>query len=126
MTDPRKEWNRAAQDLGRAAREAVYTMVGLGVLGFQKAQVARREVRGQLEHGCEGAERAGGEARTQVAKAFEDLDKTVSHLIERLDESLAPVSDRLPPQARVVVRQAQGVRDQVRRHVREYVRHHAA
>ncbi len=36
------------EDLPRSVRDAAYVLVGLGVLGFQRAQVARRELTRQL------------------------------------------------------------------------------
>lgn len=36
------------EDLPRSLRDAAYVLVGLGVLGFQRAQVARRELTRQL------------------------------------------------------------------------------
>lgn len=36
------------EDLPHSLRDAAYVLVGLGVLGFQRAQVARRELTRQL------------------------------------------------------------------------------
>ena len=38
-----------ADDLGRHAENAVYTAVGLGILGFQHLAVQRREIQRSLE-----------------------------------------------------------------------------
>lgn len=38
----------AVDDVPKSLREAAYVAVGLGVLGFQRAQVARRELVRQL------------------------------------------------------------------------------
>jgi hypothetical protein len=46
MTDVPAAVRDAVRD---AARDAVYIAVGLGVLGFQRAQVRRREVQHQVD-----------------------------------------------------------------------------
>lgn len=40
-----------ATDVRKLAQDAAYVTVGAGVLAFQRAQVARREVRSRLESG---------------------------------------------------------------------------
>ena len=42
-------WDIDAEDLTRRAEEALYTAVGLGILGFQHLQVRRRELARSLE-----------------------------------------------------------------------------
>lgn len=41
---PNVDFDKAAADLNNALKEAAYVAVGLGVLGFQKAQVQRVEL----------------------------------------------------------------------------------
>jgi hypothetical protein len=48
--------------LGRLARDTVYVVVGFGVLGFQRAQVRRREVQKRVEEVRSGVEDALGQA----------------------------------------------------------------
>lgn len=38
-----------ATDVRKLAQDAAYVTIGVGVLAFQRAQVARREVRGRVE-----------------------------------------------------------------------------
>ncbi|MGH9297593.1 MAG: hypothetical protein ACRDZP_06395 [Acidimicrobiales bacterium] len=110
MADIRQDLNRAAQDLTRVGKDAAYIVVGLGVVGLQKAQVRRRELLEQLSQ----VEGPVGDARTQLAKALSDLDKVFGELIERADATLEPVEQRLPAQAQAVVKQARDARDQLR------------
>jgi ferritin-like metal-binding protein YciE len=60
-------------ELTKTVKDAVYVTVGLGVLGFQQAQVRRREFRQQLE--------------TQISETGDQLQK----LAQRVESSLAPV-----------------------------------
>ncbi len=46
---PNVDFERAAADFNDAVKEAAYVAVGLGVLGFQRAQVQRVELMKQLE-----------------------------------------------------------------------------
>ena len=48
--------------LGRLGRDTVYVVVGFGVLGFQRAQVRRREVQKRVEEVRSGVEDALGQA----------------------------------------------------------------
>lgn len=48
ITFPQIDVNKAAADLNQAVKEGAYVAVGLGVLGFQKAQVRRVELTKQL------------------------------------------------------------------------------
>jgi hypothetical protein len=61
-------------------RDAVYTVVGFGVLGFQRLQVARRDVQRQVRAGVQAAVPAArGLARRVDAVADPVLDR-----VERL------------------------------------------
>jgi uncharacterized protein YgbK (DUF1537 family) len=132
------------EDLTKSAREAAYVAIGLGVLGFQKAQVRRREMAAQLACAGDGIqsrlaelvgtsdtlqqqfERIGqtlGDLPTDVARSLVDLDDTLESLITRLEAALEPVEDKMPPAARQAVRQARtqaaGLRQQVRQRLRD-------
>ena len=48
ITFPQIDVNKAAADFNQAVKEGAYVAVGLGVLGFQKAQVRRVELTKQL------------------------------------------------------------------------------
>jgi hypothetical protein len=48
--------------LGRLARDTAYVVVGFGVLGFQRAQVRRREVQKRVEEVRSGLEDVLGQA----------------------------------------------------------------
>lgn len=111
MTDIRKDFTRTAQDLTKVGKDAAYVAIGLGVLGFQKAQVRRRELLAQLER-QPGSPFA--DARKEVVKALKELDRNLSDVIERADATLEPIEQRLPAGAQTIVQQARVARDQLR------------
>jgi chromosome segregation ATPase len=98
--------NKAAADLNNALKEGAYIAVGLGVLGFQRAQLRRVELAKQLESQWQqlsklpaalsaqlesysrttGAQREA--ARGQVAGQLSELAKN-------LDEAFAPARERV-------------------------------
>lgn len=79
----------ANEELARMAKEVAYTAIGLGVMGFQKAQVRRHEV-------------------------LKTLDQSLGVLFERLDAGIEPVARSLPAPAQSVLKQAKATRDQLR------------
>lgn len=112
MPDIKNDFTKAAGDITKAAQDAAYVAIGLGVIGLQKAQVRRRELQTQFE-GLQGQVPIAT-LRKELAKAVKDLDTTFGQLIERMDASFEPVSERLPAGAQAVVQQAIQARDQLR------------
>jgi len=116
MTDIRHDLAKTAEDLTDLAKEAAYLAIGIGILGFHKAQVRRQD----LADAAVRARRAGdvegslAEARKQVAKRLQDFDATLGELIKALDSTLDPMWQRLPEPAQSAVQQARVTRDQVR------------
>ena len=121
----KNDLSRTAGDLGKVAQDAAYVAIGLGVIGFQRAQVRRRELISQLEGVQIQLGRAGKPAvgsvsdlRSELAKALKGLDKTVGGLLERWDATLEPVSERLPAGAQAALQQAKETREQLRGYLR--------
>jgi O-acetyl-ADP-ribose deacetylase (regulator of RNase III) len=119
MTDIRQDFSKTADDVANLAKEVAYVAIGLGVLGFHKAQVRRQELAGAAAR----ANRTGdlqdtlAEARKELSKRVRDFDATLGHVIEVLDTTFQPVWQRLPEPAQTVVQQAREARDQVRSRV---------
>ena len=105
------------QTLTQTVKDSAYVAVGLGVLGFQRAQVARRElastvaadsgklqaqVRAQVEDVTCAVEAQLSEVKVQLAKAVDQLEPVAKELEGRLDE----VEERLPEQVKAVVASA--------------------
>jgi hypothetical protein len=87
--------NQAAVDFGRALRDGAYIAIGLGVLGFQRAQVQRVEFTKRLEGWWDQVSASGHSqaARDRAEGARSELATQLSELGERLDEALAPARD---------------------------------
>jgi hypothetical protein len=118
MADVRENITNASNDITKAVQDAIYVAIGLGVIGFQKAQVRRREVQKFIEQQI-SSQRSAAEApiadlRKEINKALQEIDKTLGQLIERVDATLEPVSERLPAGAQAFVHQAKEARDQLR------------
>lgn len=100
----------------KTLQEAAYVAVGVGVLGFQRAQVRRQEVRKQLaarrdELGTQ-VETYVGEYRTKLAELAGRVEPVVKELEQRIEPVLDDIEGRLPGQAKELVQQ---VRRTIRR-----------
>jgi ElaB/YqjD/DUF883 family membrane-anchored ribosome-binding protein len=103
---PSVDINKAAADLNNAVKDGAYVAVGLGVLGFQRAQVQRVELtkaleaqlsqlstlpnsfNSQFETYVATAREQAETARTQVAAQLTELSKA-------LEEAFAPVRTQI-------------------------------
>lgn len=79
-------------DLTKTLKDAAYITVGLGVIGFQKAQVRRQELKKQL--------------KTQLADTRGQIEKLAKTVEDRVEPVLDQVEDKLPEQAKDLVKQA--------------------
>jgi hypothetical protein len=99
-----------SSEFAQKAKEAAYTIVGLGVMGAQKATAATKQASKQL--GVDGApttldletlrarsKDATVHARRQLSKA----DEVLSGALARIEEAFAPIEERLPDAARDAV-----------------------
>jgi hypothetical protein len=106
-------------DVNKTLKDAAYVAVGFGVLGFQKAQVRRQELKKQVLS-----------QRAQVESQLEGAVGQLSGLVKTLDERLRPVRQelegrldtfegRLPDPAKELVKRARiltkDTEDQVRK-----------
>jgi hypothetical protein len=73
ITFPQIDLNKAAADINQAVKEGAYVAVGLGVLGFQRAQVRRVELTKQFG---EVAKQVESQLGAQLAQ-FGDLGSQV-------------------------------------------------
>lgn len=119
---PNVDFEKAAADFNNAVKEAAYVAVGLGVLGFQRAQVQRVELMKQLEAQLGSlssltgtlnsqAETYLSAARQQIAEArgqfnristeLPDADAVrsqVTELAKAVDEAIAPARQQFDEQ----------------------------
>jgi hypothetical protein len=93
------------RDVAQRAEDAAYTVVGVGVLGFQQAQVRRRAAQTRLAAATRDArEQAAsltGDARAAVetfgAEVKGRVEPVVTRLAERIDPLVTDVRSRVEP-----------------------------
>lgn len=102
--------NDLTTTVANRARDAAYVAVGLGVLGFQRAQVQRRQLQRRLAPEVDLDQRVS-EVRAAVATGVQQLDELLEGAVQAMESTLQPLEDQLPPVAREV---AQRVVDQAR------------
>jgi hypothetical protein len=106
MNVPTIDLNKAADELADALKEGAYIVVGLGVLGFQRAQVRRVELTKQFEAQAEqmktlagtvgeAVESFLGSAREQVEAAKDQMPDPLSELAKSWERTVTPIRDRV-------------------------------
>jgi ElaB/YqjD/DUF883 family membrane-anchored ribosome-binding protein len=98
-------------DLPRLAKDSFYVSVGFGLLAFQRAQVARQDVRKALDSQL-------GDARTNV----ERLSGTVDERLKVLEERLEGLSDQLETAYETLEERVEKVLDEVEARMPEQAR----
>jgi hypothetical protein len=102
------------------ARDAAYVAVGLGVLGFQRAQVQRVELQNLLSKDFALDQHLSG-VRTELTKSLKQLDDLLENASQFIETSLQPLEAQLPATvsqlATKAFEQAREVRSQIRQRV---------
>jgi len=88
--------------VAKKAKDVVYTAVGLGVLGAQKATAAVKHVHGNIDtEGVHASVRSGVDTvTTSVKKQASKVDETVGKTIKKVDETVGPLEEKLPSPVR--------------------------
>jgi hypothetical protein len=88
--------------VAKKAKDVVYTAVGLGVIGAQKATTAVKHVHGTIDtDGVHASVRTSVDnVTTSVRKQAANLDTTVAKTMQRVDTAVAPVEEKLPAPVR--------------------------
>lgn len=97
-----------ASELGRRAKEAAYTLVGLGVMGAQRANVATREAVRKLGRDDVSIDLDRVLAKTKdlssaARRQFGSADDVLTGALARIEDALGPLGERLPGSARETV-----------------------
>ena len=102
------------------ARDAAYVAVGLGVLGYQRVQVQRVELKNKLSQDLELDQRLG-DVRQGVAKGINQIDDLAESATHFVESTLQPLEERLPASVTQLTtrarEQAREVRNQIRQRV---------
>ena len=110
--------SKAAHDLADVAKDATYVVIGAGVLGFQKAQVQREELRKRLGDPKSTVEVRLASAKADFQQAVHTVDARVEDIIQRIEAAIVPIEDRLPTPARDLAKQAHVQAKEARNQVR--------
>ena len=106
-------------DITDNLRDAAYIVIGMGVIGAQRAQVRREEFRKNFAAQRDVLEARGAEAVKLVGELVKQADARVEPILGAVEAQIDAVADRLPPQAKTLVTQANQARRDVRQRVLE-------
>jgi hypothetical protein len=118
----------AANEFAQKAKDAAYTIVGLGVMGAQRATIASKQAAKQLglDQSAGGIDLDSlrsktGDAKEMARRQFSKADDVLGGALSRIEEALAPLEEKLPDSAKVTVTKVReagkGFHDQVRTRV---------
>ena len=102
------------------ARDAAYIAVGLGVLGYQRVQVQRVELKNKLPKDL-ALEPRLGEVRQGVAKGFTQIDELTESATNLVESTLLPIEERLPISVTQFTTRAREQAREVRTQIRQRV-----
>ena len=105
------------EDITKSAKDAAYIAIGLGVMGFQRAQVRRRELIELAKQQLPAMEAPLTEARAELARRVTELDGRVTELASLLESRIQPVEQRLPAPAQALLGQAREAGSQLRHYL---------
>ena len=93
-------------DVTKTLKDAGYVLIGLGVIGFQKAQVRRVELTKELEGRTKDLETQLTEVRTQLTKVAKTVEERFEPVLDELETRFEELESRLPEQVGDLVKQA--------------------
>jgi hypothetical protein len=111
---------RVAKSVTDLARDAAYVAVGLGVLGFQRAQVQRNELKNLLSRDFALDQHLSG-VRAEVIKGVEQLDDLLETATQFIETSIEPLEQQLPARVTELTTKAFGQTREARNHIRQRV-----
>jgi len=106
------------------ARDAAYVAVGLGVLGYQRAQVQRIELKNKLAKDFSLDSRLGDvrtNVRDNVNKGFKQIDDLAETAANFVESTLQPIEERLPASVSQLTTKAREQAREVRTQIRQRV-----
>lgn len=122
---PSLDIDRLTATATNLAKDALYVGVGATLLGFQRAQVQRRELEKNMQErmgvGREQVQNVTGSMSKTVEEQVRTLDERVGALETHIDGVLDQVQARLPEPARDLLAQAREAAKTARAQVRQLV-----
>ena len=93
-------------------KDAAYVVIGLGVIGYQRAEAQAEELRKRLVDQRVSLDQQLDEARTQLNKVAQDVEARFTPVRTAVEAQLDTLQGRLPERAKTLVTQArQAARD---------------
>jgi hypothetical protein len=102
------------------ARDAAYVAVGLGVLGYQRAQVQRVELQNRLSQDLALDQRLD-DVRHGVAKGIAQVDDLAESAVHFVETTFQPIEEKLPPTVTQLTSRAREQAREVRTQIRQRV-----
>jgi hypothetical protein len=102
------------------ARDAAYVAVGLGVLGYQRVQVQRVELKNKLSQDLALEQRLDN-VREGVAKGVHQIDELTETATHFVESTLQPLEERLPASVNQFTARAREQAREVRTQIRQRV-----
>jgi hypothetical protein len=112
--------NELTKEVTNFARDAAYVVVGLGVLGLQRAQVQRVELQNRLTKELSFEDRLS-EVRDGVTQRAKTIDEIVESAVRFIESSLEPLEQQLPGATRELAKKAHEQAREVRGRIRNLV-----
>jgi hypothetical protein len=112
--------NALSKGVADLARDAAYVAVGFGVLGYQRAQVQRTELKNLLSKDFSFDQHLSG-VRSELTKGITQLDDLLETATQFIETSIQPLEQQLPPTVTQLTSKAFGQSREVRSQIRERV-----
>jgi hypothetical protein len=95
---PITDFSKLVSDAEKTVRDGAYVVLGLGILGFQQAQVRRHELAKRLSEqgsplGATG-ERFAKDGRAQLLQLAKTVDGRIAPVRKQLDEQVDAIEER--------------------------------
>jgi len=120
MPDVTSSLSTISKGVTDLARDAAYVAVGLGVLGYQRAQVQRVELQNRLNKDFSLDQRFGG-MRHGVARGVRQIDDLAVSAAHFVETTFQPLEERLPPSVSHLTSKAREQAREVHTHLRQRV-----
>ena len=120
MPDVTSNINTLSKGVTDLARDAAYVAVGLGVLGYQRAQVERVDLQNRLSQDLALDQRIDG-VRQSVAKGFAQIDDLAESAVHFVETTLQPIEEMLPPTVTQLTAKAREQAREMRTQIRQRV-----
>jgi len=120
MPDVTTNINSLSKGVTDLARDAAYVAVGLGVLGYQRAQVQRVELRNRLSQDFALDQRLD-DVRHGVAKGIAQIDDLAESAAHFVETTFQPIEEKLPPTVTQLTSRAREQAREVRTQIRQRV-----